>query len=322
MQRKTLVLAALGAIFVLTLSAQSVQAQAWAGSGRIKGEVTDVDGHPIKGAKVTYRMMDNRDTGPESYITNKKGHYAHLGLRGGKWLVTVEADGYENWQGPDVVYSHSPPEVLHVKMKKLPEEVLRASHQFKAQEKLDKGKELMAKGDFEGAQALYYKALEDVEEVDKPVIYNVLANSYLAQGNTEKAEEILRASLSINPDNVDCLKSLCAIVASQGKTEEAEELLKNIPPTESLHQNTTMNLGMAHYNKGEMDQAIKYLDKTVKDHPDVAQAYYFRGLINLSLDQATAKADFEKFISMAPESPQAKEASEYLKYLTDASQGQ
>ena len=321
MRRTTLILAGLAATFILLIGAQSAMAQAWSGAARIKGEVTDLQGNPIKGAKVIYRMMQDRETGPAAMYTDKKGHYARLGLRGGTWLVTVEADGYERWQGPSELYSHSAPDVLKVEMKELPKEVLRAQHQFKAQEKLTKGKELMAKGDFEGAQKLYFEALDDVEKVDKPIIYNVLANSYLAQGNTAKAEEILRASLAVNPDNVDCLKSLCSIVASQGKVEEAEELYKKIPEGEVLHQNTTMNLGMAHYNKSEMDIAKKYLDKTVKDHPDVAQAYYFRGLINLSLDQAVAKADFDKFISMAPDSPQAAEAKEYLKYLNAPAQG-
>lgn len=315
MRRKIKIYVGLAASLFLILGVQSVQAQAWSGASRIKGHVEDPDGAPIKGAKVTYRMMQDRDTGPASLFTNKHGNYARLGLRGGTWLVTVEADGFERWQGPSELFSSTAPETLIVKMKRLPEEVIRAAHQFKAQEKLDKGKELVAKGDFEGAQKLYYKALDDVDDSDKPIIYNVLANSYLVQGKTDKAEEILRQSLALNPDNIACLKSLCAIVASQGKVAEAEELLKKIPESEVLHENTTMNLGMAHYNKGEMDLAKKYLDKTLKDHPDVAQAYYFRGLINLSLDQAAAKADFDKFIAMAPESPQAAEARDYLKYL-------
>jgi len=315
MNKKRVVLTGLAIAVILTLGTPDVGAQAWSGAGRIKGTVTDQEGNPIKGATVTYRMMEDRDTGPAPLKTDKKGRYSRLGLRGGTWLVTVEADGYKRWQGPAEVFSHAAPETLHVEMEKLPEEVIRAEHQFKAQEKLDKGKELMAKGDFEGAQELYYKALEDVEEVDKPVIYNVLANSYLAQGDTAKAEEILRASLKINPDNVDCLKSLCAIVASQGKVEEAEKLLEKVPADDVLHPNTTINIGMAHYNNGEMEEAKKYLDKTVKDHPDVAQAYYFRGLVNLSIHPEEAKADFEKFLEMAPDSPQASEAREYLEYF-------
>lgn len=325
MRRSIMIFVGLAATIILVAGTQNAMAQAWSGAARIKGEVTDLQGNPIKGAKVTYRMMQDRDTGPAPLFTDKKGRYSRLGLRGGTWLVTVEADGYERWQGPTEIYSHAAPDVLHVEMKELPKEVLRAQTQFKAQKKLDKGKELMAKGDVEGAQKLYYEALETVEDVDKPVVYNVLANSYLVQGNTAKAEEILQKSLKINPDNIDALKSLCGIVASEGKVEEAEEILKKIPEGESLHQNTTMNLGMAHYNKGEMDIAKKYLDKTVKDHPDVAQAYYFRGLIDLSLDQAAAQADFEKFLSMAPDSPQAPEAREYLKYLKNpeqAGQGQ
>jgi len=301
---------------ILGFGASDLFAQAWSGPARIKGIVKDAEtGEPIKGAEVSLGLINERETGPPALITDKKGRFSKLGLKGNMWWVTVKADGYEPWAGPHEIFSHSAPETLVVKLKRLPEEVIRAEKQFKAQERLDRAKELAAEGNLEGAREEYRKALDELEEVDHPVVLAVLASTYMQEGNIDEAKKILEQSLAINPDHPASLKALCAIVASQGDLEHAEALFEKIPEDEIVHPNTTMNLGMAHYNKGEMDQAKQYLDRTIRDHPDVALAYYFRGLIDLSLDPASATADFKKYVELSPDSKQANEAREYLKYL-------
>ena len=315
MRRRTLILVVVAAALILSAGAQDVFAQAWSGAGRAKGVVKDSDGNPVKGAKVELVMINDRDTGPPALTTDKKGRFAMLGLKGGTWWVRVRADGFELWTGPYEIFSHSAPETLTVKLIPLAEDVLRAQKQFKAQDRLDAAKELAAKGDLEGARAEYRAAIAELDEQDHPIVLAVLASTYMGEGDMAKAREILEQSLTIDPEHINSLKTMAAIAAAEGDAEQAEVLLAKIPADEAVHPNTTMNLGMAHYNKGEMEQAKTYLDRTIRDHPDVSQAYYFRGLINLSLEPEAAKADFKKFIEMVPDSPQAAEAQEYLTYL-------
>ena len=315
MKKKTLILVAVATALVVTMGAQDVFAQAWSGAGRAKGVVKDSEGTPIKGAEVVLVMMQDRDTGPPALTTDKKGKFSMLGLKGGTWWVRVNADGFQQWTGPYEIFSHSAPENLVIEMERLPEEVLRAQKQFKAQEQLDKGKELAAKGDIEGARAQYHAAIAVLDEKDHPVVLAVLAGTYLGEGNLGKAKEILEQSLAIDPEHVSSLKALAAISAAEGDSERAWQENRKSSAFSHFGFNTTMNLGMAHYNKGEMEQAKEYLDRTVRDHPDVALAYYFRGLINLSLEPAEAMTDFKKYIELAPDSPQAAEAKEYLSYL-------
>jgi tetratricopeptide (TPR) repeat protein len=315
MKRRSLILVALLVALGVMTSTQIAFAQAWSGAGRAKGVVKDMEGNPIKGASVELVMIQDRDTGPPALTTDKKGKFAMLGLKGGMWWVRVNADGFKLWSGPYEIFSHSAPKSLVVEMERLPEEVVRAQKQFKAQDRLDAAKELVAKGDIDGARAEYDAAISELDEQDHPVVLAVLANTYLGEGDMARAKEILQQSLAIDPDHIASLKELAAITAAEGDVDQAEVLLGKIPPEEVVHPNTTMNLGMAHYNKGEMKQAKSFLDRTVRDHPDVALAYYFRGLINLSLEPQAAKADFTKYVEMAPDSPQAKEAREYLGYL-------
>ena len=260
-------------------------------------------------------MIQDRDTGPPALTTNKKGKFSKLGLKGGMWWVRVNADGFKLWSGPYEIFSHSAPDNLEVELEPLAEEVLRAQKQFKAQDRLDAAKELAAKGDIDGARAQYYAAIDELVEQDHPVVLAVLATTYMNEGDMAKAKEILEQSLAINPEHVPSLKTLAAIYAAEGNLEGAEALLAKIPEDEAIHANTTINLGMAHYNKGEMEQAKSFLDRTIRDHPEVPLAYYFRGLINLSLAPDVAAADFNRFIELAPDLPQAAEAKEYLTYL-------
>lgn len=315
MKKKTLILVAVVTALVVTMGAQDVFAQAWSGAGRAKGVVTDHEGNPVKGAKVELVMILDRDTGPPALTTDKKGKFSKLGLRGGTWWVRVNADGFKLWSGPYEIYSHSAPDNLEIELEPLAEEVLRAQKQFKAQDRLDKAKQLVAAGDVEGARTEYNAAIAELEEVDHPVVLAVLASTYMGEGDLDKATEILEQSLAIGPEHAPSLEALAAIKASQGDAESAEALLAKIPADVSVHPNTTMNLGMARYNKGEMDTALTYIERTIRDHPDVFLAYYFRGLINLSLEPTAAIPDFKKVIEMAPDSTQAAEAQEYLTYL-------
>jgi Tfp pilus assembly protein PilF len=293
-----------------------VVAQDWSGSGRVTGLVTTEEGAPIKGAKVIFRMAEDPDSGPEPFITDKKGKFSFLGLKGGTWTVRVEAEGYEPWTDTVEVFSSGVSEKVGAVLTPLPKEVIVAQQRFKAQERLDAAKALLEQGDVAGAVKEYEAAMRGVEERDYPVVLSNLGALYLSTGDIAKAKETYQRALAINPGHVASLKGMCAIVASEGNFREAEALLEKVPPTEPLHPTTTMNIGMSYYNQGEMDKAKVYLDRTVRDHKEVSQAYYFRGLINLSLgDNEAAASDFSTYLELDPEGAKVAEVKEYLSYL-------
>jgi Tfp pilus assembly protein PilF len=276
---------------------------------------------PIKAAKVILKLARDPSVQPPAGTTNNKGKFSMLGLKDGTWILRIEAQGFHNWEDTLQVFSTGSPDTTRVFMKRLPAEVVEAQQRFAAQGNLDKGKELEAAGDLAGARAEYERALVELQDKDKPVVLAVLATTYLNEANYAKAREIYEQALAIEPAHIPSLKGMCALVASEGDMAKAEEILTKIPETEQIHPNTLMNIAMGHYNNGEMKEAKVFLDRVVRDNPEVAQAYYFRGLVGLSLtdqEQAVTRADFEKFIELSPDSPQAKEAQEYIGYLKPA----
>jgi len=113
------------------------------------------------------------------------------------------------------------------------------------------GDALLDEGNYAGARSEYERALAVLEEDDFPIVYGALANTYMGEGNVAGAAEMADKALAVDPEFVPAMKIKCAIVASQGNLEEAEALLAKIPNDEVMHPNTLMNIGLAHFNKGD-----------------------------------------------------------------------
>jgi len=303
-------------------SSVPVSAQEWAGSGRVTGTVTDPEGQPIKDAKVQFLMWPDREAGPPPMVTNKKGKFSFLGIKGGSWIVVVEADQYRPWESPlpVEVYSSGVSEAVEVVLEPMPAEELQAVRRYEASQHLEKGDELAEQGDLVGARAEYERALEQLGDEDDPVALAAIASTYLNEGETESAKAALRQSLAINPDHVASLKAMCAIEAAEGRVDEAEAMLARMPADEPIHPTTLINIGMTHYNQGEMEEAKPFLDRALAQEPKIPVAYYYRSLVELSLgDTVAARNDLERFVELAPDHPQAAEANEYLSHLREGS---
>ena len=77
-----------------------------------------------------------------------------------------------------------------------------------------------------------------------------------------------------------------------------------------------MKLAQGYYNNDQMEQAKAILDRTIREHPDEAIAYYFRGLTELNLNEVEGtRADMLKFLELAPEHSEAETAKGILEYL-------
>jgi regulator of sirC expression with transglutaminase-like and TPR domain len=65
--------------------------------------------------------------------------------------------------------------------------------------------------------------------------------------------------------------------------------------------------------------AMGHFSSVVEDNPDLADGYYYRGLIYLQQgDSAAALADFQRFLELDPEHAEAATAREFLSYLEPA----
>lgn len=297
------------------LFASSVNAQ-WTGTGRVSGVVAGADGKPIAGATVIYRLADDPDEGPDPLVTDSDGEYRFAGLKSAIWLISVEADGFLPVPPQRTFVYATRNDPIRIQMEPVPEEVVNARKRAKVNERLMKADELRAEGKIEAAREEYLEALKDLEVEDHPVVLAALADTYLHEERVEEAREQLKRALEIDPNHVPSLIGTMAILVDEGNFEQADELLARLPNDQEIHPTLMMKLAQGYYNSDHMEEAKTILDRTIRDHPDEAIAYYFRGLTELNLNQTeAARADMLKFLEMAPDHAEAEGARGIIEFL-------
>ena len=104
------------------------------------------------------------------------------------------------------------------------------------------------------------------------------------------------------------------------REEEAKTYMARLPQGTSIDPNSLLNLGIQAYNDKKFDEAVGYFDRVVREHPELPDGYYYRGLVELAQSKTdAAKADFEKMLEIAPTHAKAEEVKEYIKALSTSS---
>ena len=337
------------AALALLLLAGPVLAQDWAGRGRLQGVVTDEEGNPLKGAKVTL-FKGEPGRGPKPMETNKKGRWSYLGLSHGQWNVLIEYPGLVQSEGSVPVNEFGVSETVKVELRKIPEQQLQEEAAVQAVRMLDEGNALLTAGEFAAARGVYEAALEKLQPEYHHLVKIGIANSHLNEGNAalavstleplltehggelqlqhalarayyqadqvDKSLTMLKTIADADPEDVDTLRLLIDLLVRADREVEAQAYMERLPEGETLSADTVLNTGIKLYNNGDLDGALAQFDRAASDNPDIPEVYYFRGLVNLGKEQnEAAVSDFKRFLELAPDHTNAAEAQQFLSYL-------
>lgn len=180
---------------------------------------------------------------------------------------------------------------------------------------LDRGWDLVQRGDSRGAELSARRALE--LDNQSPEAYNLLGYVAALQGEFEDAVEHYRQAIALddayleamlnaaevyihplgefdqainmcdqaldlaeNDDEiVDALLLKFDALLGKGDLEQAERLCDRFPPGPFENVNHTFLMGRALYEIGRLDRAIPLIEQAVKDHPGNPEALYYLGLV-------------------------------------------
>jgi len=332
------------AALVLTLCTP-LAAQEWVGVGRVSGQVRDEDGNGIEGAMITLRYNDQPDAGPPPFATNKKGKWSFLGLISGQWTVLIEKEGMIPSEGSITVSQITPLPQIVTTMHPIPENKAQV-----ALDLLDEGDALFESKEYDRARAVYSQALERLEPDVQDLVYDRVARTYAAEGNTAMALANVDKAIAVNPGELSLLQMKARFLDQDGRTEEsidvlehlleldpndgmttqiliellvrsgrkdeAEAYIARLPEGEKLNSNLLLNLGIDAYNASDYEKALDNFGRAVAENPGLADVYWYRGLVYLAQqNNEPAIADFEKLLELEPEHPKAEDAQEFLAYL-------
>lgn len=284
------------ALAASAMIAGTAEAQEWRGTGRVGGFILDENRQPVADVTVKAILPSSQNRGPEPSKSRANGEWAVGGLSRGTWALDFMKEGYETRSISVPVSEVSRLKPLEIILKKA---VVVVDDRAVMQEKLTEAAGLMNSSKFAAARAIYETLAAENPTIKefKPLI----ARAYYGEGDKEKAIALLREASTDAPDNVEVRLLLGTLLMEAGKTEEARTILATVSDAKVEDPTALLNIGIGIINEGKHADAIPWFDKVIMMFPDRADAYYYRGLSHLAIDKRPeAKADLEKFVSIAP----------------------
>ncbi len=304
---------------LLVAGAASAQVR---GRGRATGTITDqATGKPVAGATVTLNLPDGA-TQPIIVKSDAKGRWAALGLTNGIWNVDIDAQGYQPTRGTIAVTegtltppiksqlsaaapAQDQPQTTEVASGVAPEAVaaVRAGEEFMAQQK------------YKEAAAEFEKAVPHIP--DNMQLKQALAQAYYKSGELKKAIGQLEHIRTVEPDNSAVSLLLVNLYLEDGDLDKGKALLESLPTDFLVSEPTVyLNVGILFLNKNNPDEAAKYFSKAISLDDKKPESYYYRGLAYVQAKKdKEAKADFQKVIELAPDTPEGRDSKQMLANL-------
>jgi tetratricopeptide (TPR) repeat protein len=295
------------------MTAVGAYAQDWRGMGRVAGKVLDADtGAPIEGVTVKAMLPRAGNRGTESK-SNAKGDWVIGGVAAGEWALDFIKDGYETKSISLPISSSGGGRPIEIRLKK--KAVPAADPNVEIKDKLVQAAALMNNKQFAEARAIYEELATKHPEVKQ--FRPLIARTYHGEGNKALAIEHLRKALAQDPENVEVKMLLGNTLMEDGKTEEARQLLASVDDSKITDPAVLLNIGIALINDKKHAEAVAWFDKAIARFPQQADSYYYRGISYITLAKtAEAKADLEKYVSMAPkDAPELVTAKKILETI-------
>ncbi len=147
-----------------------------------------------------------------------------------------------------------------------------------------------------------------------------IATTYEGEKNFDKAIEHMKIVVEKEPADLDMKMFLAELYTQKGSRDEAQKILAGIDMTQVKDPTLFINMAIGSINAGKADDAIATLDMVGKQFPQQSNVLYYRARAYIvAKKMAEAKADLEKFVSIAPpdarELPDAKKLLEQLKAI-------
>lgn len=315
---RTVIVTLLG--LALALAAQDDR-----GRGRISGNVVDETGAAIQGAAVVAES-----TGSGTRIdgkTDKKGHFALMGLGTGAWRISASKDGFIA-AGTEIQVSQiktNPPVAL----------TLKNASGLEALKADDAGRELLERGGEMLKTGRYDDALAAFEEFARkyPDLYAVRLNIgavYAERGDLDKAEAEFRGVLDKDAGSPEGLKAhketavralsgLGEAALKRGDLAAAQDHFRRILEISPEDQAAAYNVAEIFFSNQRIDEAISYFEQAARIKKDWPRIYHRLGLAYLNKgDLDKAAENLKKFIELDPSSPDAANVAAALAAIDKA----
>ena len=301
----------------VVLTAGTASAQAGMGLARLVGNVVDLAGNPIPGAKILAEFQQDGGVKKEA-TANDKGEWSIIGLGTGNWTITASAEGYLPASVSYYVRQLDKNPRLNVKLTRV-EKSSGLVQDDSSLQLLDDANAFYADGKYDTARLMFEQFLEK-----NPAVYQVILN--IGDCRREKAEYdkavadyntvIERAKSDAAMGTTMKAKALAAVglcYLRQNNLSEAQNYFKQSIDTAPQDENLAYNVGEICFSNQQIDEAARYFELAIRIKPDWPDPYLKMGYVHLNKgDMAKAAESLEAYIKLESNAEKAAQARAIL----------
>jgi predicted Zn-dependent protease len=282
------------------------------GNAKLTGKVVDDQGQPIPDVTVRAQMTGQTDV--LSGKSDKKGEWEVKGAANGEWKVELSKSGLETTvEVVEVKENNAPP--LNVTL--LKKGAAKPDPMAEVNAQLQKAAEVAQAGKIPEARKMYEDLLAKY-----PNIYQLegfIARTYAAENNIPQALEHLKVNLDKekDPAQINELKLFQAeLLMESGDKAGANAILNAVDMKDVKDPYTFINQAINLINDKKGPEAVDLLTKLIAQFPTTNELYYYRGRAYVASEKLDeAKADLEKFVSLAPNAKETADAKKILEQI-------
>jgi predicted Zn-dependent protease len=298
---------AAAALIAVAMLALPVAAQS-RGNARLNGKVVDEQGQPIEGVVVKAQMVGQTEI--LSGKSDKKGEWRINGLANGEWKVELSKDDLGPAMEMVEVRGDRAPD-LNVTLKKGEPKV---DPRVEVNAELERAATLAQGGKLPEARKIYEDLLAKYPQIVQ--LQGFIARTYAAENNVPKAMEHLKINLEKEPDNVELKLFHAELLMESGDKAGAKAILDGIDMTQVKDPFTYVNHAINLINDKQPMEAVDLLTKLITQFPTTNELYYYRGRAYVAAEKLDeARADLDKFVTLAPTAKEAEDARKILAQL-------
>jgi tetratricopeptide (TPR) repeat protein len=156
--------------------------------------------------------------------------------------------------------------------------------------------------------ALPLARLSQASDAPTPETFSAMAEELEAEGELAAAADLYHAALSAGGPNADLCFALAEVFYRLGDLTAARERYFMAIELDESFVEARANLGCLLAEQGELPMAVAALEGALRYHPDYADAHYhLAGTLHQLGRRDAARAHWNAFLGLAPESPWAAE---------------
>jgi tetratricopeptide (TPR) repeat protein len=278
------------------------------GNATLSGKIVDEQGNPVTDAVVVALLVGQSE--PVSAKTDKKGEWKLKNLAEGQWRVEISKDGLEtNRQVVEIRNDKVPP--LNVTLAVAAPKV---DPSVEINTAVAQAAELAQGGKVAEARKIYEDLL-----VKYPSVYQLeglIARTYAIENQPAKAMEHLKIALDKEPENAELKVLQADLMMEAGDKAGAKAILDAIDLTQVKDPFPFINAAIVTINEGKGEEAVAALTKLLAQFPNQNEIYYYRGRAYVVAKQYDeARADLDKFVTLAPGAKETADARKILDQL-------